>query len=85
MIKDFFKQVRILDGGMGQELLARGLEINGTLWSANALLKEQYHQVLMMKATGKISIGRLRAPVQLLHHPHMERKTDGEVVLLGVQ
>ena len=47
MIKDFFKQVRILDGGMGQELLARGLEINGTLWSANALLKEQYHQLVL--------------------------------------
>jgi homocysteine S-methyltransferase len=44
---DFFKQTRILDGGMGQELLARGMEANGTLWSANALLNEKYHQLLL--------------------------------------
>ena len=44
---DFFKQTRILDGGMGQELLARGMEANGTLWSANALLKKKYHQLLL--------------------------------------
>jgi len=44
---DFFKQTRILDGGMGQELLARGMKPNGTLWSANALLKEEYHQLLL--------------------------------------
>ena len=44
---NFFKQTRILDGGMGQELLARGMEPNGTLWSANALLKEKYHQLLL--------------------------------------
>ena len=44
---NFFKQTRILDGGMGQELLARGMKPNGTLWSANALLKEKYHQLLL--------------------------------------
>ena len=44
---NFFKQIRILDGGMGQELLARGMEPNGTLWSANALLQEKYHQLLL--------------------------------------
>jgi homocysteine S-methyltransferase len=44
---DFFKQTRILDGGMGQELLARGMKPNGTLWSANALLKNEYHQLLL--------------------------------------
>ena len=44
---DVFKQTRILDGGMGQELLARGMKPNGTLWSANALLKEEYHQLLL--------------------------------------
>jgi homocysteine S-methyltransferase len=32
---------------MGQELLARGMEPNGTLWSANALLQEKYHQLLL--------------------------------------
>ena len=44
---DFFKQTRILDGGMGQELLARGMKPNGTLWNANALLKDEYHQLLL--------------------------------------
>ena len=43
---NFFKQARILDGGMGQELLARGMKPKGTLWSANALLDEKYHQLL---------------------------------------
>jgi len=47
MNKDFFKQTRILDGGMGQELLARGMEPNGTLWSANALLQDKYHKLLL--------------------------------------
>ena len=44
---NFFKKTRVLDGGMGQELLARGVEANGTLWSANALLHEKYHQLLL--------------------------------------
>ena len=43
---NFFKQTRVLDGGMGQELLARGMKPNGTLWSANAILDENYHQLL---------------------------------------
>ena len=43
---NFFKQTRILDGGMGQELLARGMKSNGTLWSANAILNENYHKLL---------------------------------------
>ena len=44
---DFFKQTRVLDGGMGQELLAKGMEPNGTLWSANALIQEKYHPLLL--------------------------------------
>ena len=44
---NFFKTTRILDGGMGQELLARGMKPNGTLWSANALLQEKYHKLLL--------------------------------------
>ena len=47
MNNNFFKKTRILDGGMGQELLARGMEPNGTLWSANALLQEKYHKLLL--------------------------------------
>ena len=44
---NFFKKTRVLDGGMGQELLARGMRPNGTLWSANALLDENYHQLIL--------------------------------------
>ncbi len=44
---NFFKQIKILDGGMGQELLARGMEPYGTIWSANAILNENYHQLLL--------------------------------------
>ena len=48
---NFFKETRILDGGMGQELLARGMKPNGTLWSANALLNSEYHE--LVKSTHK--------------------------------
>ena len=44
---NFFKQTRVLDGGMGQELLARGMRPKGTLWSASALLDESYHDLLL--------------------------------------
>ncbi len=45
--KNFFKKTRILDGGMGQELLARGMKPNSTLWSANAILDKNYHQLVL--------------------------------------
>ena len=44
---NYFKSTRILDGGMGQELLARGLISKGTLWSASALLDKKYHQLVI--------------------------------------
>ena len=47
MDKEYFKKTRILDGGMGQELLARGLDVNGTLWSANALLNKKFHKLVL--------------------------------------
>ena len=47
MDKNFFNKVRVLDGGMGQELLSRGLKPRGTLWSAEALIKEEYHQLVI--------------------------------------
>ena len=45
--KNFFKRTRILDGGMGQELFYRGLKPKGTLWSAQALIKENYNQLVI--------------------------------------
>ena len=47
MDKNFFKITRILDGGMGQELLSRGMKPKGTLWSASAILDENYHDLLL--------------------------------------
>ena len=47
MDKNFFRKTRILDGGMGQELLHKGLEPKGTLWSASALIDENYHQLII--------------------------------------
>ena len=44
---NYFKKVRILDGGMGQELLARGLISKGTLWSASSLIDEKNHQLVI--------------------------------------
>ena len=43
---NYFSKTRILDGGMGQELLKRGLKPQGTLWSASALIEEKYHQLV---------------------------------------
>jgi len=47
MDKNFFKKTRILDGGMGQELLYRGLKPKGTLWSAHALIDKDCHQMVI--------------------------------------
>ena len=44
---NYFKKVRILDGGMGQELLARGLISKGTLWSASSLIDEKNHLLVI--------------------------------------
>ena len=47
MNRDFFKKVRILDGGMGQELHAKGLISMGTLWSASANLEKKFHNLVV--------------------------------------
>ena len=44
---NYFNQVRILDGGMGQTLLEKGLKAKGSLWSASALIEEKYHQLVI--------------------------------------
>lgn len=44
---DFFNQIRILDGGMGQQLLANGLISKGTLWSTSAILDEKFHNLVI--------------------------------------
>ncbi len=54
---DFFKKIRILDSGMGQELLARGLISKGTLWSATAIVDEKYHQLIVDTHLSSINAG----------------------------
>jgi homocysteine S-methyltransferase len=47
MDKNFFKKTRILDGGMGQEILNRGVKPYGTIWGATALLHKKYHNIVV--------------------------------------
>ena len=47
MNTNYFSKVRILDGGMGQHLLTKGLKAKGSLWSATALVYEEYHQLVV--------------------------------------
>ena len=44
---NYFSKVRILDGGMGQTLLEKGLKPKGSLWSASALIEKKYHQLVI--------------------------------------
>ncbi len=46
MDRNFFSTTRLLDGGMGQELLASGMLPKGTLWSAVALQDPDLHQLV---------------------------------------
>jgi len=54
---NYFKSVRILDGGMGQELLHKGLKPKGTLWSAHALIDETCHQMVVNSHLDFINAG----------------------------
>jgi len=47
MNNNYFSKVRILDGGMGQALLEKGLKAKGSLWSATALIEKKYHQLVI--------------------------------------
>tara|TARA_B100000029_G_scaffold234876_1_gene232094 strand:- start:1780 stop:2697 length:918 start_codon:yes stop_codon:yes gene_type:complete len=47
MNRNYFSKVRILDGGMGQQLLSKGLKPKGSLWSATALIEKKYHQLVV--------------------------------------
>jgi homocysteine S-methyltransferase len=47
MNTNYFSKVKILDGGMGQHLLAKGLKAKGSLWSATALVNKKYHQLVI--------------------------------------
>ena len=57
MDTNFFKKLRVLDGGMGQELHAKGLVSKGTLWSTSAVLDEKYHELIINCHLSYISAG----------------------------
>ena len=57
MNKNYFKELRILDGGMGQELHAKGLISKGTLWMTSAVLYEKYHNLIVDTHLNYISAG----------------------------
>ena len=44
---NYFSKIRILDGGMGQQILLNGLKPKGSLWSATALIEKKYHQLVV--------------------------------------
>ncbi len=45
-MNNFFDKLRIMDGGTGQQLINKGLEPEGNLWSATALLYEKYNKLI---------------------------------------
>ena len=47
MDNNYFKNIKILDGGMGQTLLEKGLKAKGSFWSATALIDIKYHQLVI--------------------------------------
>ena len=47
--KSFLNNIKVLDGGMGQELLSKVLKAKGSLWSVTALIEEKYHHLKLMQ------------------------------------
>ena len=54
---NYFKKIRVLDAGMGQELLARGLVTKGTLWSATSLIDEKFNNLVVDTHLSAIKAG----------------------------
>ena len=44
---DYFSKIRVLDGGMGQLILSKGLKPKGSLWSGTALIDKKYHHMVI--------------------------------------
>ena len=47
MKTNYFSKVKVLDGGMGQHILSKGLKPKGSLWSGTALIDKKYHQMVI--------------------------------------
>ena len=63
----FFQKTRILDGGMGQELLNRGVKPHGTLWGASALYNRKYHKTVVKTHLDFIKAGAEIIAVSYTH------------------
>ena len=57
MDQNIFKEIKIFDGGMGQELLSKGLISKGTLWSASALIEKKFHKLVIDAHISYINAG----------------------------
>ena len=57
MDSKYFNKIRIFDGGMGQELLSKGLLSKGTLWSASALIDKEFHKLVIDTHISYINAG----------------------------
>ena len=44
---NYFSKIRVLDGGMGQQILSKGLKPKGSLWSGTALIDKKYHLMVI--------------------------------------
>ena len=67
LIKNFFQETRILDGGMGQELLNRGVKPHGSLWGASALYNRKYHKTVVKTHLDFIKAGAEIIAVSYTH------------------
>jgi homocysteine S-methyltransferase len=84
--KNFFNKVRILDGGMGQEILNRGVKPHGTIWGATALLHKKYHKIVV-----NVHLDFIKAGAEVIVTNNLEKKfnelniTAGELAAKAVK
>jgi S-methylmethionine-dependent homocysteine/selenocysteine methylase len=72
----------ILDGGMGRELWRRGIEVPGTIWSANALLVapdtvQQIHEDYIAAGADIITLNNYSLVPDALAAAGLEHRLDG--------
>ena len=78
---NYFKKTRILDAGMGQELLARGLITKGTLWSATSLIDEKFNSLVIDTHLSSIKAGAevILTNTFTTRRVRMEQNQDGDL------
>ena len=84
MNTNYFSKIRILDGGMGQHLLSKGLKSKGSLWSATALVEKKYHQLVVDAHLDFINFSARRVRMiqnDVEEHFNYANKKAGELAL----